>query len=67
MMLFSSSKRACSSISTATCLPRSAACASIRAMLRVAAGAVQRQLDGQDVGILGRGLDEPLDRRGEPS
>ena len=32
---------------------------------RVAAGAVERLLDGQDVRILGRLLDEALDRRGE--
>jgi hypothetical protein len=60
-MLFSSSNRACNSISTATCLPRSAAGQHPRDV-GITAGAIERELDGHDVGIVHRGLNEPLDR-----
>ena len=64
-MLASSSKRALISTSTTTCLPRSAARIRFWTIGRVARRPVQRLLDRQDVGIVGRLRDEPLDGRRE--
>src|SRR4026209_862192 len=64
-MLFSSSNRACNSISTATCLPRSAPRGRHPAVVETPAGAIERELDGHDVGIVHCGLNEPLDRARE--
>ena len=61
-MLRSSSKRAISSTTTVTCLPRSAARLSARDDRRVGAGPVQRLLDGEHVGVVGRLLDHRHDR-----
>ena len=61
-MLFSSSKRALSSISVATCLPASAASISACDDRRVARRAVERLLDRQHVGIVGGLAHELHDR-----
>ena len=57
-MLFCSSKRAFSSMATATCFPFSAAAMSDLHDLRVRAGAVQRHLDRQHRRVLGRPAQE---------
>ena len=61
-MLRSSSKRAWSSISTATCLPASASAGEGCDERRVAAGAVEGHLDGDDFGIFDGGEDEAARR-----
>ena len=62
LTLLASSKRALSSTSAVTCLPFSAAAIRARVDGRIAAGAIQRLLDGQHVGIVGRAADELDDR-----
>jgi len=61
-MLLASSKRALISTRTATCLPFSAGAGERAHERAVAAGAVQRLFDGEDVGVLGRLLEKPHHR-----
>ena len=61
-MFAASSKRARSSMLTVTSLPASAAATSACAIGESANGTVQRQLDGEDVRILGRCADQLHDR-----
>ena len=64
-MFACSSKRAFSSTSATTCLPRLGGLDSARTIGLVAAGPVQRLLDREHVGSSRRLLDERLDRRRE--